>query len=223
MSRPVIHGAAAALATVALLATRPVQAQQDIPLRWHVVAGFNQPVGQTSDLLQGGGYAVGGGFSYKPQRSNPLSLRVDFSYTDNRATRQLLDSGAQQAQAEVDDGHGYFASLTANAVYQVPFGRGVRGYGIAGIGVYHADISLTQRVLYGGTYCDPYWGYCYPGLAAGDLVVAQQTTTKLGWNAGVGVEFPRYYGQAWFIEARYNRIEASTPIEYIPITIGYRF
>ncbi len=198
-------------------------AEPYVPLRWHVTAGFSQPAGSTGDLLQGGGYAVGGGFSFSPARGGPFDVRVDFAYADNRATHQLIDAGQQQTSYEIDDGRGTFTSLTVNGVYRIPLGSGVRAYGIAGVGVYHSDLSLTQRVLVGGTYCDFYWGYCYPGVAGGDLVVASDATTRFGWNAGLGVEFPLYYGQAWFIEARFNRIETARPIEYVPITVGFRF
>lgn len=194
-----------------------------VPLRWHVTAGFSQPTGTASDLLQGGGYAVGGGFSWTPGPASPFAMRVDFNYTDNKATRQLIESGQQQTSYEVDDGRGSFTSLTVNGVYKMPLGSGVRLYGIAGAGAYHADLSLTQRVLVGGTYCDFYWGYCYPGVASGDLVVASNATTKFGWNAGLGLEFPLHYGQSWFIEARFNRIEGTRPLDYVPVTVGFRF
>ncbi len=212
-----------ALAGLATLVAGTAAAQQRLPLHWYLTAGLSQPTGPTSDLLQGGGYAVGGGLAYTPQPGGPFSLRTEFNYADHKATHQLIDNGQQQTGYEVDDGHGTFTSLTVNAVYKVPIGGGARAYGIAGLGAYHSDVSLTQRVLVGGTYCDFYWGFCYPGVAAGDLVVASQATTKLGWNAGLGVEFPLAYGQAWFIEARFNRIEATKPIDYVPITVGFRF
>ena len=47
--------------------------------------------------------------------------------------------------------------------------------------------------------------------------------TKIGWNAGVGVEFKLPYRGSWFVEARYTRINTNTPIEFIPIEVGYRF
>ena len=74
---------------------------------------------------------------------------------------------------------------------------------------------------YGDYYCDPFSGFCYGGY--GNAVVAANAVTKFGWNAGIGVEFLLPYGNSWFIEARYHRISTSTPIEYVPIEIGYRF
>jgi hypothetical protein len=54
-------------------------------------------------------------------------------------------------------------------------------------------------------------------------LVASRGVTKFGWNAGVGLEFELPYGRSWFIEARYHRISTDTPIESVPIEIGYRF
>ena len=105
----------------------------------------------------------------------------------------------------------------------MPLAYGVRAYGIAGIGVYHSRVELTQYdpYGYGYYYCDPFSGFCQG--AGGSLLVASSGVTKFGWNAGVGVEFELPYGRAWFIESRYHRINTTAPIEYVPITIGYRF
>jgi opacity protein-like surface antigen len=100
----------------------------------------------------------------------------------------------------------------------------VRGYGIAGAGAYHTRVELTQAVpFFGDLICDPFSGFCDEGVGVADAVVASRDVTKFGWNAGVGVEIARFYGQSWFIEARYHRINTRTPIEYLPIAIGLRF
>lgn len=188
------------------------------PVEWTLRAGFNQPVGPTNELLQGGGYVIGAGIGLVPEPGAPLSLRFDVDFNDNRATRQVIDSGAQQLDTYVFDGSVWSTAVTANAVYRVPFGAGVRGYLIGGVGVYYTQVDLNQGGD-GGGYCNPFWGYC---VGYGPSY-ASQSTTKFGWDAGLGVEFPLRYGQAWFIEARFNRIETAQPLEYIPITVGFRF
>jgi len=210
--------AAVALAMIALACGTGSAAAQEAPVRWNVWAGLNQPVGPTNDLLQGGGYVVGAGLSLTPQRGSPFSLRFDLDYNENRATRQVIDAGAEELGGYVFDGTTSSTSLTANAVYHVPLGQGVRGYVIGGVGAYYARVDLTQGG-YGGGYCNPFWGYCY-GYGPN---YASASTTKFGWNAGLGVEFPLYRGQAWFIEARFNRIETPQPLEFVPITVGFRF
>ena len=71
--------------------------------------------------------------------------------------------------------------------------------------------------------CDPWWGYCYAGVVAGDLVVASKSNTKMGLNVGIGVEFPLQSESSWFIEARYHWINGDKPTEFIPIQIGFKF
>jgi opacity protein-like surface antigen len=202
-----------AIAAAAGVIAVPVLAQ-DAPVHWDLKAGFNQPVGATDNILQGGGYAIGAGLSLTPQRGSPFSLRFDFDYAQNNATHQLLNEGAQQG-AYAYGGTTSLTSVTANGVYKVPLGGGVRAYGVAGVGAYNARVDFNQG---GYGYCNPFWGYCY-GYGYGP----SDSTTKFGWNAGLGVEFPLYYGQAWFIEARFNRIETQQAIEYVPITVGFRF
>jgi opacity protein-like surface antigen len=99
----------------------------------------------------------------------------------------------------------------------------VNGYGLLGIGAYNRYVAMTQTALGYGYVCDPWWGFCYPALVAGDLIVADTSQTKFGWNVGVGLEFPIRYSGAWFVEARYHRIEGTNATEYVPIQIGYRF
>ncbi|MGO9512703.1 MAG: hypothetical protein ACLP2F_03545 [Steroidobacteraceae bacterium] len=84
--------------------------------------------------------------------------------------------------------------------------------------------SDTVGATFGGYYCDPFVGFCGGGF--GEVNVASHTVTKFGWNAGMGIDFPLGIGTSFFIEGRYNRIRvsnASTPIEFVPITIGLRF
>lgn len=73
-----------------------------------------------------------------------------------------------------------------------------------------------------GIACDPFWGVCFNSLVPGQVVLADEDTTKLGWSAGVGVQHELDRG-ALFIEARYMRVETSQPTEIIPIQIGFRF
>ena len=79
-----------------------------------------------------------------------------------------------------------------------------------------------QLTEYGyGYVCNPWWGWCYTGT--GNTVVASNSTTRFGWNGGVGMAF-RLQGPTLFIEARYTRIETSPqPLEFVPVTIGLRF
>ena len=191
---------------------------------WHVMGGYSATVGTTSDYLQGG-YALGGGLTITPSADSPLDWRFDLDYANHQASRQLIALGQQNTNIEIDSGTGQIWSFSGNAVFHVPVTDNVRAYAIAGIGVYHTRIELTQTVpfLGGYYYCDPFWGFCDSGYGYGDAIVTSHDITKFGWNAGAGLEFALPGGQSWFVEARYHRISAQTPIEFVPIEVGYRF
>jgi opacity protein-like surface antigen len=206
------------LLTAGVAAVSTAEAQEP-RIHWHFMGGYSEPLGTTSNYLQGG-YVVGGGFSVAPSNNSPLDFRFDMSYSEHNATSNLLNISQQTTNVEINNGTGSFWSGTGNLEYHVPIIYGVNAYGIAGIGAYHARVDLTQASPFGYYNCDPFSGFCDGG---GDALVASRAVTKFGWNAGVGVEFALPYGQSWFIEARYHRISTDTPIEYVPIEIGYRF
>ncbi len=200
---------------------RPVAAQSQADhVHWHLMGGYSEPIGVTGDYLQGG-YLVGGGFTVAPSPNGPLDFRFDVTYSDHNASNNLLLAGQQATNLPVDNGSGSFWAGTANVEYRVPIVYDFKIYGIAGVGVYHEHVELTQALPYGYYYCDPFYGYCDAGGAG--AVVASNGITKFGWNAGLGFEFPLSYGRSWFLEARYHRISTQKPIEFVPIEIGYRF
>jgi opacity protein-like surface antigen len=204
------------------VALSPAALAAEPPVTWLMNAGYAATVGQTSDYMQGG-WTVGGGMNIKFEPSSPLSAQFDLSYANFQATNNLINLGQAQSQFRIDDGRGDIWSLTAAGKYTASFSNGVRGYGLLGIGAYHRYVELTQTALGSGYVCDPWWGYCYPALVEGDVVVANKSQTKFGWNVGVGLEFPLRYGGAWFLEARYHWIDGDKQTEILPIQIGYRF
>ena len=203
-----------------LAAGAHANAQDASPIGWQVFGGYSEPVGRTADYFQGG-VAVGGGVTYSPP-GRPFDFRFEIAYAGHPASNKLIDLGQQTTDIQIDDGSGSFWSASGNVAFYLPFTHGVEGYVIGGIGAYHARIELTQTVLIDGYYCDPWADFCDYGVTAGDILVASHSTTRFGWNAGFGVQFPRF-DHAWFVEARYTQIETSTPIKYVPIQFGYRF
>ncbi len=217
---------AAGVALAALTGTAGAARAQMAPVvHWHIMGGYSETLGTTADYLQGGPM-IGFGVTLTPSRGDPLDLRLDLAYSTHNATTNLISAGQQTTNTQIDSGYGQFWSANGNAVYNIPIMYGVRFYGIAGVGVYHSRVELTQTVPFysGYYYCDPFSGFCDGGYGYGSNVVASNGVTKFGWNAGIGVEFALPYGRSWFIEARYHRISTSTaPIEYVPFTVGYRF
>jgi hypothetical protein len=195
----------------------PSYGSTDYPVHWYVMGGLSQPIGSnTNDILQTG-WDFGFGVAFR-QSGSPFALRVELNYASNNASRALLSEGAQQTGLQVTGGWADLWSLTVNGEARMPLGHGAYGYVVAGGGGYYTQLNITG---YGnGYFCYPWWGYCYYGSGP---VVASNNTTKFGWNAGLGVSFPLRNGSNMFVEARYNAIQLPQTLEYVPITVGWRF
>jgi opacity protein-like surface antigen len=191
-------------------------------VHWHMDTGYVGTTGQISDALDGG-WTIGGGFSWQPDFSSPLALRVDLNYSRFSATRQLIGINEALDQTEIDDGYGEVVDLAVDGEYRMPLSPYVTAFALAGIGVAHRRIALTQTVPVAGYFCDPWFGYCDFDLAPGDLVVASENSTGFAWNAGLGLDFTVGSGQSYFVEARFTRIQTSQPTDFVPIRVGVRF
>lgn len=191
------------------------------PVHWHLAMGYTPTVGQTTQYFQGG-WSFGGGFTWRPDRS-PLALRADIDYSRFDATRHLIALNELADQIEIDNGYGEVVGLNVDGEYRVRLGPATAGFALAGVGVNHLRIALTQTVAVGSYVCDPWFGGCTFGLAPGDIVVASADSTRFSWNAGLGLDFALRNGQTFFLEARYLRVETTQPTEFVPITLGLRF
>jgi hypothetical protein len=193
----------------------------DYPLHWYVDAGGTVTTGQTSNYLQDG-WNVGGGVQWRPQ-PGPFSLRGDLSYSRNDATNQLLNEGSAQNQTQINNGWSDLFTFDLDGVYDIPLGGGVKAYLMAGGGGAYRRISFTQTAFFGGYYCDNWYGFCQSGFSPGQVLVDRTSTTRWEWNAGLGVNFPLWGGQSWFVEARYTQMQTPVPTTFIPIRVGFRF
>src|SRR5258708_11469906 len=189
------------LAAGGILSAMSVARAEEPRVHWHVMGGYSEPLGTTSDYLQGG-YTFGGGFSVLPSAYSPIDFRFDLNYSEHNASNRLINAGQQATNIQIDGGTGQFWSVTGNLVYRIPFAYGIRGYGIAGIGTYHSRVELTQVVPFGGGYyyCDPLSGFCDGPYS--DPVVAAPDVTKFGANAAIGAEFFPPSGNPWCIYPR---------------------
>jgi len=188
------------------------------PVQWYVDGGFNVPTGTAGDLLTTG-WNFGFGVIFR-QPGAPFGLRLDFNYSDNNASAHGLYQAANATGMQINGGWAEVWSATAGGEYRVPFNPTTYGYVTAGIGAYYTQVQLTE-VGY-GYVCNPWWGYCYIGT--GNAVVASNSTTRFGWNAGLGVAFTLPSSATLFVEARYTWIDTSNnTIQYIPVLFGVRF
>jgi opacity protein-like surface antigen len=194
----------------------------DQHVHWHMDTGYAPTTGAISGLLEGG-WTVGGGFSWQPDFSSPLALRTDLHYTRFNATRQLIGINQAADQTEIDDGYGQIVDLAVDGEYRMPLSPYLTGFAVAGVGVAHRRVALTQTAAFGGYVCDYWFGYCDFGLVPGQVVVASDNTTQFEWNAGLGLDFALGGGQTFFVEARFTRIQTSQPTDFVPIRVGLRF
>ena len=209
-----------ALGCLAGMLPAPAPAAQAGPVSWQLAAGFSEPSGQISDYLQGG-WTLDGTLLYAPGASR-LALRADLGVSNYNATNRFLAYGALLNGVEVDSGYGTFLSLSAGPQYSVPFVGGSHLYAFAQLALLYTDLQLTQTVLFAGPYCDPFFGFCDSFVSTGEAVVYDDSRTRLGWDAGIGIDFPVYYA-TYFLELGYHRIGGSQPVAYVPITFGFRF
>jgi hypothetical protein len=210
--------ATSALLALPLIASHPVHAQ-DSRVHWDVMGGYSGTLGNTANYLQGG-FVLDVGLGLTPIPGSPLDLRFDLSWAQHYATVSYLNSAQQSLGTQIDYGYGDVAAASAHVLYHFPVARGVRAYGIAGIGAYYTRIELDQALPFYGFSCDFY--YCYD-YGYSEAQVAAHGVTNFGWDAGIGVDFDAGYGRQWFIEARYQRVNSSATVEYLPIEVGVRF
>jgi hypothetical protein len=209
------------------VAAKPVNTEPLV--HWHIDGGWSEPAGRNSNYLQGG-YSAGLGFSVALGRGSPLDLRFDANYDRNDATQRLIGLN-QNSSDSINRGREEIWSGTLDLEMHLPLGGGSDLYFFGGGGVYNVTLSFDEPLSAlggyygGGYYCDPFQEFCGGGF--GDEVrAASQTFTKLGWNAGVGLQGPIGGGAKWFLEGRYNRVQNShtvVPLAFIPITVGLRF
>lgn len=191
-------------------------------VHWHMDTGYASTTGPISDFLQGG-WSLGGGFSWQPDLSSPLALRTDLDYTRFHATQRLIGINQAVNQTQIDDGYGEILDLAVDGEYRMPLSPYMTGYAVAGIGVAHRRIALTQTVALGGYVCDDWFGFCEFDLVPGAVVVASDNTTQFAWNAGLGLDFAVGSGETFFVEARFTRIQTAQPTDFVPIRVGLRF
>lgn len=205
---------------------------EDTSRNWFgdVSAGYGYLQGDSNDILDND-WVLSGGAMFWPSGSkvgvdiNVSWGRFDFSDDALRAINTAialdpLNSGS------VDGGDVETWQLTVNAVWGLRESSGGGLYLTGGIGAYDLKGTLTNTgIVYYPPFCDPwYWWWCVPGgFGTGSVPVASDSTTELGFNFGLGYSFDMADGQL-FVEAKYHRIDTDTEdLEYIPITIGFRW
>jgi hypothetical protein len=188
------------------------------PVQWYVDGGLNVPASDTADLLNTGWNFGFGVLFHQPDA--PFALRLDVNWSTNNASAHALYQASGALKTNISGGWADIWSVSAGGEYRIPFNPQTYGYITAGIGAYYTSLQLTE---YGyGYICNPWWYYCYTGT--GNTIVASNSSTRFGWDAGLGVGFRLGGGSTLFMEAKYTWIDTSNEtIKYIPVLIGIRF
>jgi hypothetical protein len=168
---------------------------------------FPQGTGPTADLVDGGfGLDFFGGY-HQPGRV--LGFRMDLMFHNFK----LSDAALAQLD-NADDGGLRVLGGGPSLVISPPVGKRVRPSLYAGPGVYYEDASVTWDES-----CSPIYG-----CNAGDYTSGNMTTTRLGWQGGVGLDFLFDEGLgAISFNVQYVTINNThADIEFIPVNFGYK-
>lgn len=187
------------------------------PLKGYVAGGYTVAAGEAANFVNNG-WNVGGGWQWGTP--GPVWLRLNFEYSRNDATNQLLTEGTAANQTQINHGWSDLYSTDFDAVYYMRLSRGIKAYVLAGGGGAIRRISLTQTVSSGATVCNDWAGFCEAGGYPGNVLVDSKTTGRWEWNAGVGLDFSIGGSESFFVEARYMEIETPVPTTFIPIRVG---
>jgi len=179
--------------------------------------GFTVPTAEgSSNLNTGWNIGFRGGLNV----THNFLADLDFTYNQWGLTRSALASFGQP------NGHADVWSLTFNPVFKLaPLHSPVTPYIIAGAGLYHRGLQVSHPANVRTTFCDLFFGVCFPTVVTVNQVVASFSTYRPGFNAGGGVEFGTGHGLKVFTEARYHQMFVSDgpDMKFVPVTFGFRW
>jgi hypothetical protein len=202
---------------------------QDNPVQVNFGGGVTFPVGDVGDSFDTGfNFAAGLTFN----ANEVVGFQAEYQYhrlagPDRLFANQINPTASDQVLIESNH---QLNVLDFNVVLRAGGTSGVRGYLLAGPGVYWRKVQLTTPSVGFITVCDPYWYVCFPTAVSTDTIVGDRTSTDFGVNFGGGVNFGAFY-----VEARYHYVWGndvqtpgggqtySTNASYLPITFGFRF
>jgi opacity protein-like surface antigen len=194
-----------------------------------VNGGYAFTTSSTSDVLSDD-WTFGGGALYWPS-SSPVGISLDVNYSRFdltgsaiRAINDAINSDPSNS-GEITGGDFENWQFGVNGIFSLGEDRSNGLYLTGGV----SWNSVTGRVsetglVYYPPICDPWFWWCYPGgVGPGSIVVGKRSSDEFGWNVGLGYSIQNPTGQL-FLELRYQQIQfESADIEYVPLTIGYRW
>jgi len=181
----------------------------------HVAMGYSLMQGDAADVAKDGWNFSGGATLYPSDWPVGISLGLDFEQHDLK--REVLDA------FESSGGNLDITALTVGLTWS-PRTKGSVGFYVnGGIGAYYLKGRLTEPGVICGPICPPYSWWCYPGCVPGDITTDSISTTKIGYNLGIGVTFPVGRSSMIYVEAKYHTVQTDVSTDYFPILVGYRW
>jgi opacity protein-like surface antigen len=216
-------------AAIVALTAATGSAQDEKRIHVNLGGGPTFNLGNIGDHFSTGwGPAVGVTYDVNPR----IGVQAEYAYRYFRLNDSAVFPGAtafganhQTHQIAID----VVANLTDPSSH-------LRGYVIAGPGMYYRKVDITQYVG-NGIICDPYWYVC--GSYPVEAVLGSRGGWDFGINIGGGVAFKFEDNAEFFIESRYHYVWGpefpSTTVgnqvlpggktngQYWPLTFGIRF
>ncbi len=193
---------------------------------FHLNTGWVEPDSSTVE----GDLTFGAGLMYWPEKWH-VGTVLDLSYTrfdvSNSALDRINDSIASDPNnsGTVDGGNIRNWKVALNLVW----GPGSSSNGLyvtGGVSANFLEGRLTHTgLVYYPPYCDPWiWWWCAPGgIGTGDIIRAKESTTRMGYNVGLGWNFD-FDVSSVFIEIKYEAIDTGgDTADFVPLTIGIRY
>jgi opacity protein-like surface antigen len=219
------------LSALLALAIPAAALAQDKPVEVNFGAGFTFPVGDVADSFDTGwNFAAGLTFNV----NETVGIQGEYQFFRFEGPDRVFDNALNPGgdRILIESNH-QMNVVDFNVVLRAGGTSGVRGYVLAGPGVYWRKVQLTTPSVGFVTVCDPFWLVCFPTAVSVDAIIGDRTVTDFGMNVGGGVAFGAFY-----VEARYHYVwgkdvtpsvggvtgqKLSTQASYFPITFGFRF
>lgn len=195
----------------------------------YIDGGYTFATGTTSDFLDDD-WTIGGGAMYWPS-SWPAGIALDINYwrmdLSGQAIQDINDAidSDPMNSGEITAGDFDNWQLGLNGIWSLGADDSSGFYLMGGVSWNSVTGTVTENgLVYYPPICDPWLWWCIPGgVGPGTFISGEQSSDEFGWNVGLGYSFPNTQGRG-YVELRYQRIEfENDSIEYIPLTIGYRW
>lgn len=192
--------------------------------------GWAFPTGDSGDFLDDD-WTFGGGAMYWPS-DWPIGVGLDVNYAkydlSSKAIGQINDLIDQDPanDGEITGGDVENWQFALNGIWSLGPQTDSGLYLTGGISWNRISGRVTNTgLVYYPPICDPWFWWCVPGgIGPGTIVRGKLDTDEFGWNVGAGYSFDTGSGGKIFIEARYQQVQIGDEnLEYIPLTVGYRW